>query len=115
MAKKRPSAGCSTAHPVDAYGESLKPDVVLGVRALRRAQRARLNAWHEVASSYNKTVNIEAQLMVPMSGRASCRRPTASRASWRRRWRRWRPAHGEGVAQGSGRGDQLTDACRIRP
>ena len=56
---------------VDAYGESLKPDVVKAFEQYGVLNARELNARHEVAlEQYNKTVNIEAQLMVLMSSRS---------------------------------------------
>jgi glutamine synthetase len=55
---------------VDAYGEALKPDVVKAVEKYGVLNERELHARYEVAlEQYNKTVNIEAQLMVLMANR----------------------------------------------
>jgi glutamine synthetase len=55
---------------VDAYGEALKPDVVKAFEKYGVLNERELHARHEVAlEQYNKTVNIEAQLMVLMANR----------------------------------------------
>src|SRR5205823_3444493 len=55
---------------VDAYGEVLKPDVVKAFEKYGVLNERELHARHEVAlEQYNKTVNIEAQLMVLMANR----------------------------------------------
>jgi glutamine synthetase len=56
---------------VDAYGESLKPEVVKAFEKYGVLNERELRARHEVAlEQYNKTVNIEAQLMVLMANRS---------------------------------------------
>jgi glutamine synthetase len=55
---------------VDAYGEALKPDVVKAFEKYGVLSERELHARFEVAvEQYNKTVNIEAQLMVLMANR----------------------------------------------
>ena len=93
---------------VDAFGESLKPDVVKAFEQYGVLNARELHARHEVAlEQYNKTINIEAQLMVLMANRSIL--PAAYRfqgelaqtvvgGQGRRR-------HREGVAQGARRGD----------
>jgi glutamine synthetase len=55
---------------VDAFGEILKPDVVKAFEKYGVLKERELKARHEVAlEQYNKTVNIEAQLMVLMGNR----------------------------------------------
>jgi glutamine synthetase len=55
---------------VDAYGEILKPDVVKAFEKYGVLNERELHARYEVAlEQYNKTVNIEAQLMVLMANR----------------------------------------------
>ncbi len=55
---------------VDAYGEALEPDVVKAFEKYGVLNERELHARYEVAlEQYNKTVNIEAQLMVLMANR----------------------------------------------
>jgi len=55
---------------VDAYGEALAPDVVKAFEKYGVLNERELHARYEVAvEQYNKTVNIEAQLMVLMANR----------------------------------------------
>jgi glutamine synthetase len=55
---------------VDAYGEALKPDVVKAFEKYGVLNERELHARYDVAvEQYNKTVNIEAQLMVLMANR----------------------------------------------
>src|SRR5690349_19376734 len=55
---------------VDAYGEALKPDVTKAFEKYGVLNERELHARHDVAvEQYNKTVNIEAQLMVLMANR----------------------------------------------
>jgi glutamine synthetase len=55
---------------VDAYGEALKPEVVKAFEKSGVLNERELHARYEVAvEQYNKTVNIEAQLMVLMANR----------------------------------------------
>jgi glutamine synthetase len=55
---------------VDAYGEAIKPDVVKAFEKYGVLNERELHARYEVAvEQYNKTVNIEAQLMVLMGNR----------------------------------------------
>jgi glutamine synthetase len=55
---------------VDAYGEALKPEVVKAFEKYGVLNERELHARYEVAlEQYNKTVNIEAQLMVLMANR----------------------------------------------
>ncbi|HYT67321.1 MAG TPA: glutamine synthetase III [Vicinamibacterales bacterium] len=55
---------------VDAYGEVLKPEVVKAFEKYGVLNDRELHARYEVAlEQYNKTVNIEAQLMVLMANR----------------------------------------------
>jgi glutamine synthetase len=55
---------------VDAYAEALKPDVVKAFERYGVLNERELHARYEVAlEQYNKTVNIEAQLMVLMTNR----------------------------------------------
>jgi glutamine synthetase len=55
---------------VDAYGEALKPDVAKAFEKYGVLNERELHARYEVAvEQYNKTVNIEAQLMVLMANR----------------------------------------------
>jgi glutamine synthetase len=55
---------------VDAYGEAMKPDVVKAFEKYGVLNERELHARYEVAlEQYNKTVNIEAQLMVLMANR----------------------------------------------
>src|SRR5215472_5023 len=55
---------------VDAYGEILKPDVVRAFEKYGVLNERELHARYEVAlEQYNKTINIEAQLMVLMANR----------------------------------------------
>ena len=55
---------------VDAYGEALKPDVIQAFEKYGVLNERELHARHDVAvEQYNKTVNIEAQLMVLMANR----------------------------------------------
>jgi glutamine synthetase len=56
---------------VDAFGESLKPDVIKAFEQYGVLNARELKARHEIAfEQYNKTVNIEAQLMVLMASRS---------------------------------------------
>ncbi len=56
---------------VDAFGESLKPEVVKAFEQYGVLNARELKARHEIAfEQYNKTVNIEAQLMVLMASRS---------------------------------------------
>jgi glutamine synthetase len=56
---------------VDAFGESLKPHVIKAFVQYGVLNERELRARHEVAlEQYNKTVNIEAQLMVLMANRS---------------------------------------------
>jgi glutamine synthetase len=55
---------------VDAFGEILKPEVVKAFEKYGVLKERELRARHEVAlEQYNKTINIEAQLMVLMGNR----------------------------------------------
>ena len=55
---------------VDAYGEAIKPDVVKAFEKYGVLNEREIHARYEVAlEQYNKTVNIEAQLMVLMANR----------------------------------------------
>jgi glutamine synthetase len=55
---------------VDAFGEIMKPDVVKAFDKYGVLNERELKARHEVAlEQYNKTINIEAQLMVLMANR----------------------------------------------
>ena len=55
---------------VDAYGEAIKPDVIKAFEKYGVLNERELHARYEVAlEQYNKTVNIEAQLMVLMANR----------------------------------------------
>jgi glutamine synthetase len=55
---------------VDAFGEILKPDVVKAFERYGVLNERELKARYEVAlEQYNKTINIEAQLMVLMTNR----------------------------------------------
>jgi glutamine synthetase len=55
---------------VDAYGEAIKPEVVSAFEKYGVLNERELHARYEVAvEQYNKTVNIEAQLMVLMANR----------------------------------------------
>jgi len=55
---------------VDSYGEALKPDVVKAFEKYGVLNERELHARYEVAlEQYNKTINIEAQLMVLMANR----------------------------------------------
>jgi glutamine synthetase len=55
---------------VDAYPEAVKPEVVKAFEKYGVLNERELHARHEVAlEQYNKTVNIEAQLMVLMANR----------------------------------------------
>jgi glutamine synthetase len=55
---------------VDAYGEAITPDVVKAFEKYGVLNERELHARYEVAvEQYNKTVNIEAQLMVLMANR----------------------------------------------
>jgi glutamine synthetase len=55
---------------VDAYAEALKPDVVKAFEKYGVLNERELHARYEVAvEQYNKTINIEAQLMVLMANR----------------------------------------------
>ncbi len=94
---------------VDAFGESLKPDVIKAFEQYGVLNARELKARHEIAfEQYNKTVNIEAQLMVLMANRSilpaayrfqGALAQTVTRGQGGRRQR-------EGVAQGARRGDQ---------
>ena len=56
---------------VDAFGESLKPEVIKAFEQYGVLNERELKARHEIAlEQYNKTVNIEAQLMVLMANRS---------------------------------------------
>jgi glutamine synthetase len=56
---------------VDAFGESLKPEVVKAFEQYGVLNARELKARHEIAfEQYNKTVNIEAQLMALMASRS---------------------------------------------
>jgi glutamine synthetase len=56
---------------VDAFGESLKPEVIKAFEQYGVLNARELKARHEIAfEQYNKTVNIEAQLMVLMAQRS---------------------------------------------
>jgi glutamine synthetase len=55
---------------VDAYGEVIKPEVVKAFEKYGVLNEREIHARHEVAlEQYNKTINIEAQLMVLMANR----------------------------------------------
>jgi glutamine synthetase len=55
---------------VDAYGEAIKPEVVKAFEKYGVLNERELHARYDVAvEQYNKTVNIEAQLMVLMANR----------------------------------------------
>jgi glutamine synthetase len=55
---------------VDAFGEIMKPDVVKAFEKYGVLNERELRARHEIAlEQYNKTINIEAQLMVLMGSR----------------------------------------------
>jgi glutamine synthetase len=55
---------------VDAYGEAIKPDVVKAFEKYGVLNEREVHARYEVAlEQYNKTINIEAQLMVLMTNR----------------------------------------------
>jgi glutamine synthetase len=55
---------------VDAYGEAIKPDVVKAFEKYGVLNERELHARYDVAvEQYNKSVNIEAQLMVLMANR----------------------------------------------
>jgi glutamine synthetase len=55
---------------VDAYGEAMKPDVVRAFEKYGVLNERELRARYDVAiEQYNKTINIEAQLMVLMANR----------------------------------------------
>jgi glutamine synthetase len=55
---------------VDAYGELLKPDVVTAFEKYNVLNERELKARYEVAvEQYNKSINVEAQLMVLMANR----------------------------------------------
>ncbi len=55
---------------VDAYGEALKPEVVKAFEKYGVLNERELHARYDVAvEQYNKTINIEAQLMVLMANR----------------------------------------------
>jgi glutamine synthetase len=55
---------------VDAYPEAVKPDVIQAFEKYGVLNDRELHARHEVAlEQYNKTINIEAQLMVLMANR----------------------------------------------
>jgi glutamine synthetase len=55
---------------VDAYGEVIKPDVVKAFEKYGVLNEREIHARYEVAlEQYNKTINIEAQLMVLMANR----------------------------------------------
>ena len=55
---------------MDAYGELLKPDVVKAFEKYGVLNERELHARYEVAlEHYNKTINIEAQLMVLLANR----------------------------------------------
>jgi glutamine synthetase len=55
---------------VDAYGEAIKPEVIKAFEKYSVLNERELRARYEVAiEQYNKTVNIEAQLMVLMANR----------------------------------------------
>jgi len=56
---------------VDAFGEILKPDVIKAFEQYGVLNERELHARHEIAlEQYNKTLNIEAQLMVMMANRS---------------------------------------------
>jgi len=56
---------------VDAFGEFLKPDVVKAFEQYGVLNAREMHARNEVAlEQYNKTINIEAQLMVLMANRS---------------------------------------------
>jgi glutamine synthetase len=56
---------------IEAFGESLKPDVVQAFERYGVLNERELKARHEVAlEQYNKTINIEAQLMALMANRS---------------------------------------------
>ncbi|HXG55406.1 MAG TPA: glutamine synthetase III, partial [Vicinamibacterales bacterium] len=55
---------------VDAYGEALKPDVIKAFEKYGVLNEREVHARYEVAvEQYNKTVNVEGQLMVLMANR----------------------------------------------
>jgi glutamine synthetase len=55
---------------VDAYGEAIKPDVIKAFEKYGVLNERELRARYDVAiEQYNKTINIEAQLMVLMANR----------------------------------------------
>ena len=55
---------------VDAYGEAMKPDVVAAFEKYGVLSEREWHARYEVAvEQYNKTINVEAQLMVLMANR----------------------------------------------
>jgi glutamine synthetase len=68
--KEAAKRGLLNHRPVDAFGEILKPDVVKAFEKYGVLNERELKARHEVAlEQYNKTINIEAQLMALMANR----------------------------------------------
>ena len=74
---------------VDAFGEVLEQDVVGRSRSTACSTSASCAARYDVAlEQYNKTINIEGQLMVLMANRYILPAAFATRAIWPRASRR---------------------------
>ncbi len=101
---------------VDAYGELMKPDVVKTFEKYKVLNERELHARYEVAlEQYNKTVNIEAQLMVLMANRYIL--PAAYRYQGEVGAERGGGQGGRRIGEGSQEGarrrsSQLTDECQ---
>ena len=104
---------------VDAYGEMrIKPDVVKAFEKYGVLNERELRARHEVAlEQYNKTVNIEAQLMVLMANRyilpAAYQLPGRARQHRRRRSRPPARSAKETEARSTSSA-KLTDEAKVR-
>ena len=78
---------------VDALPQVVKPEVIKAFEKYKVLTEAELHARYEISlETYNKTINIEAQLMVLMATATSCRRRSNTRSRSDRASRRRRPA-----------------------
>ncbi len=85
---------------VDAYGEAIKPEVVKAFEKYGVLNEREVRARYDIAvEQYNKTINVEAQLMVLMANRAhpAGRLPLPDRSGQQRRRRQSGRRQREGV------------------
>ena len=103
---------------VDAYPELMKPDVVKAFEKYGVLNERELRARYDVAlEQYNKTINIEAQLMVLMANRyilpAGVSVPGAARDERRGRQGGRRVGKGDpAVARRAGQADRRVQGAR---